>query len=85
MLASHFASSDLIWAEIAKSVRVAQTRGEAAFDLDPTTEAIAVAVVLDGLTLHVVLEPRTMTTDRAVTILRRELGRLFSPAPKEPT
>lgn len=83
LLRLHVTNTDLLRTEVAGAVRAGQASGESPADLDPEEEAVALVAVLDGLTVHVVLEPQTMTTDRALAVLRRELDRLFPPSDPE--
>ncbi|WP_433166519.1 TetR/AcrR family transcriptional regulator [Kribbella sp. CA-247076] len=71
--------------QYADALRAAQAAGDAAADLDPEREARALMAYVDGLTLHLVLEPETMTPVRARAELHRYLSRLVRIEDEPPT
>jgi len=59
----------------ADAFRLAQSRGEAADDLDPEQAAVATAALVDGLLLHLLTDPTGLGPEAAVAVLDTHLAR----------
>ena len=63
---------------LAAGLAAAQRNGELAEDLDPKAEAMALAALADGLTVHQLTSPDVFDDAAAEDVLRRHFARLFS-------
>ncbi|WP_232664837.1 TetR/AcrR family transcriptional regulator [Pseudonocardia sp. TRM90224] len=72
------AASAMARASLENAIAEARELGEVPVDRDPATEAMAIWVLVDGLTMQTYADPRTMTEAAAERLIDLHLDRVFS-------